>query len=170
MHAGHQRRMRAAEIEFDHRQAAILDRAADIDPALDVLRTGAADQMGIAFARIGADFLQVGDPVLVIGAGIAGPAVEFKVARHLALNDVAAIVHDRVFRIHGKDGHVVDIGQRLDDRARCAVIECLFHQVRAVRRFQRCDDHRVFKRNSAEVQFHIGHVLLLLVIWLSAPQ
>ena len=159
MDARHQRRVRAAEIEFHHRQAAILNRAADIDPALDVLCPGAADQVGIAFARIGADFLQIGNPVLVIGAGITRPAEEFEVARHLAFNDVAAIVHDRVFRIHGEYGHVVDIGQRLDDRSRCAVIERLFHQVGAVRRFQRCDDHGVFERNAAEVQFHVGHVV-----------
>ena len=101
MHAGHQRRVRATEIQFDHGEAAILNRAAYIFPSVDVFRTGAADQMGIAFAGVCADFLQVRNPVLVIGAGIAGPAVELKVARHLSLNNVAAVVHDRVFGVHG---------------------------------------------------------------------
>ena len=78
---------------------------------------------------------------------------------HLALNNVAAVVHDRVFRVHGQDRHVVYIRQRLDDRAGCAVIKCLFHQIGAVGRFQRCDNHRVLERHPAEIHFQISHVV-----------
>ena len=152
VHARHQSRMRTAKIQLNHWQVAILDGAADILPAFDVLRAGAANQVGIAFAGIGTDLFQIGDPVLVISAGIARPAVKLEVARHLALNNVATVVHDRVFRVHGQNGHVVDIRQRLDDSAGGTVIERLFHQVRAVGGFQRCDDDRVFERYTAEIQ------------------
>ena len=45
VHPGHHRRMRAAEVQLDHRQTAVLDGAADVDPALHRLAAGAADQV-----------------------------------------------------------------------------------------------------------------------------
>ena len=52
MHTRHHGGMRATEVELNHGQTAILDRAANIDPALHRFAAGTTDQMRPLILRI----------------------------------------------------------------------------------------------------------------------
>ena len=149
--------MRTAEVELHHRQPAVLDGAADVDPALHRLAAGAADQMRALVLGVRVQLLEMGNPFRDRRGRVARAAVEAEVVRDLAVDDVVLLVEDRVLGVLGEDGHVLDVGQRLDDHAAGAGVDAFADHLGAVGRLERRDDHRVLEVDAAEFSCEVGH-------------
>ena len=157
MHTGHHGRVRAAEIELDHRQAAIFDGAADIHPALYGLASSAADQLGAVVFGVLARFNQMRNPLLEAGAGVARTAVENKVLVDLALDELILLVQDRVLGVLRQTRHILDVGQCLDDHAGSARIDALAQHFGAIGGLQRGNDDGVLELDATKIEGKVCH-------------
>ena len=152
MHPGHHGRMRTTEVQLHHRQAGILDGAANINPALHRLATGTANQVRALVSRVFAQLDQMRQPFPKAGAGITRTAVEHEVLVDLAFDQLVLLVQDGVLRVLRQTRHVLDVGQGLDDHARGTSIDALLDHLRTVGGLERGDDDRVLELDAAEFQ------------------